>query len=212
MLPGKARAIRVTGATGPERPLQGIWHHVSKKHLLRRLNEAMLHLSNGTVRADTIDRIEALARKIRGRARSLSRPGCGRGDMKAQHGKFDWVTTRNDCTAERAFEALKAEVMSDVRTRIEQAQSLQHTLSFRDTGKRNRFSVVKDNSHSIEFVRSGNTIRASHVHLSGARHDLAAVDVGMNEDGDCTLTQGGKELHSWQFRRIALDDTFCGEQ
>ena len=45
----------------------GEWRHVSKKHLLRYVNEATVRLNDGNVRRDTINRLEALARNMEGK-------------------------------------------------------------------------------------------------------------------------------------------------
>ena len=47
-----------------KRSIFGTWHHVSKKHLPRYVNEATARLNEGNVKIDTIDRMEALARNI----------------------------------------------------------------------------------------------------------------------------------------------------
>ena len=50
-----------------KRSLTGTWHHVSKKHLGRYVNEAAFRLNEGNCEMDTIDRMEALAKGIGGR-------------------------------------------------------------------------------------------------------------------------------------------------
>ena len=50
-----------------KRSVHGTWHHVSKKHLHRYLNEATMRLNDGNVRADTVDRMDALARNMGGK-------------------------------------------------------------------------------------------------------------------------------------------------
>lgn len=46
------------------RSLHGTWHHVSRRHLHRYVNEATMRLNGGNVKIDTIDRMEALVRNI----------------------------------------------------------------------------------------------------------------------------------------------------
>lgn len=50
-----------------KRSLHGTWHHVSKKHLPRYVNEATMRLNDGNVRRDTINRMEDLAKNIEDR-------------------------------------------------------------------------------------------------------------------------------------------------
>ena len=50
-----------------KRSLHGTWHHVSVKHLPRYVNEATMRLNGGNVRRDTINRMEDLARNMKGR-------------------------------------------------------------------------------------------------------------------------------------------------
>ena len=45
-----------------KRSLHGTWHHVSRKHLHRYVNEATMRLNDGNVRHDRISRMESLAR------------------------------------------------------------------------------------------------------------------------------------------------------
>lgn len=120
---------------------------------------------------------------------------------------FDWVKTRNECTAKNAFKALKAAAIADMATRIGQDSTLKRVLSFNEEND-DIFSIRKANSYEVVFEMEGETIIASRVHMSGATKSLATVTVGMNNDGECTLTQGNKELLSWQFRRIALEGIF----
>ena len=48
-----------------KRSLHGTWHHVSRKHLHRYVNEATMRLNDGNVRHDTIGRMESrLARNM----------------------------------------------------------------------------------------------------------------------------------------------------
>ncbi|MYA59461.1 MAG: IS1595 family transposase [Chloroflexi bacterium] len=49
------------------RSIHGTWHHVSPKHLHRYVNEAAMRLNSGDVKIDTMDRMDALVRGIRGK-------------------------------------------------------------------------------------------------------------------------------------------------
>ena len=129
--------------------------------------------------------------------------------MTAQGKDFDWVTARNDCTARSAFSELRDAVISDIKARIGQVPELDRQLEFHDKDT-DTFSVAKPGSHMIVFARVGETIAVSRRPISGATEDLATVAVGMNDEGECTLKQGDAELTSWQFRRIALEETLFG--
>ena len=50
-----------------KRSITGTWHHVSNKHLGRYVNEAAFRLNEGNCEVDTIDRMEALARRMGGK-------------------------------------------------------------------------------------------------------------------------------------------------
>ena len=50
-----------------KRSITGTWHHVSRKHLPRYINEASFRLNEGNCEVDTIERMEALAGKIGGK-------------------------------------------------------------------------------------------------------------------------------------------------
>ena len=50
-----------------KRGLYGVWHHASKKHIHRYVNEATFRLNEGNVEVHTIDRINALLTKAVGK-------------------------------------------------------------------------------------------------------------------------------------------------
>ena len=50
-----------------KRSITGTWHHVSRKHLQRYVDEATFRLNQGNCEVDTIDRMEAIIRRIGGR-------------------------------------------------------------------------------------------------------------------------------------------------
>lgn len=120
---------------------------------------------------------------------------------------FNWVEARNDCTASSAFKALFAGVVQDLKTRLDQDGSLRQQFEIEHRSE-NEFFVRKQGSHEIVFERVEEAIRAVRVHLSGTERELLMVTVGMNEQGECTLKQDGRELLPWQVRRIALEETF----
>ena len=124
---------------------------------------------------------------------------------------FNWVEARYDCTAESEFKKLADAVVEDIKARIGQDESIKHDLEYRPCDA-NKFVVRKHGSHEIVFERTGETINISYVHQSGTERRLLAVTVGMNEQGQCTLKNGNKELLPWQVRRIALEETLFGSQ
>ena len=122
---------------------------------------------------------------------------------------FDWATARNNCTAASEFKNLRAAVIVDMKTRIEQDDTLKHALEYRDQGT-DKFAVRKRDSHEIMFQRVGETIAITNIHQSGTERSALSVNVGMNDQGECTLKQGGNELLPWQVRRKALEETLFG--
>ena len=123
--------------------------------------------------------------------------------------EFDWVSARFACTAESAFERMRKDVMTDVANRCQQQETLSDSLEYFSDAP-HRFGIRKQGSHEIVFERIRETIQVTHYHVSGTRRSLVTVEVGMNEDGECTLKHGDRELQSWQVRRLALEDTFFG--
>ncbi len=107
--------------------------------------------------------------------------------------EFDWVTERNNCTAESEFKKLMATVLADMKTRIDQADTLKHQLEYRSCGE-DKFVIRKRDSHEVVFERIGETIKATSVHLSGTERELLTVAVDMNEQGERILKNGDKEL------------------
>lgn len=125
-------------------------------------------------------------------------------------GDFNWVEARNNCTVASAFAAMRDAVQADMALRITQDETLQQRFEFRACNP-TKFFVRKIGSHMIVFEQIRNGIKADWVHQAGEERALGTVTVGMNEQGECTLSDGKRELQSWQFRRIALEETLFGD-
>ena len=102
-----------------------------------------------------------------------------------------------------------ADVREDVAARVKQDFSMDQRLKC-DRCNKDRFFVRLYGSHEIVFTRQGEDIQIGYAHQSGEKRHLLTVTVGMNDQGECTLHDGDKELHSWQVRRIALEETLFG--
>ena len=50
-----------------KRGLHGVYHHASKKHLARYVDEFTFRLNDGTVKRHTLDRLDSLVRGTNGR-------------------------------------------------------------------------------------------------------------------------------------------------
>lgn len=120
---------------------------------------------------------------------------------------FNWVDARNNCTAANAFENLADGVRADIEMRVRQKPSLEQKIDYRRCDDDN-FLVRRYGSHQIEFRRvDEETIKISHSPQSSEARALLTVTVGMNDEGECTLKLGDKELKPWQVRRAALEKT-----
>lgn len=121
--------------------------------------------------------------------------------------EFDWVTARNNCTAVSEFKNLASSINSDIKTRIDQDETMKQKIEFIPNGE-NKFAVRRNGSHEIMFEQSGEAINIVRINQNGTERDLLTVTVSMNEQGGCVLKEGDKELLPWQVRRKALEDTF----
>ena len=118
--------------------------------------------------------------------------------------KFNWVSERSSCSLPKVFQALRAQVEEDVKTRN----------GLRPKNSPYEFSVEEAGSDfSVTFVSSD--VRRS-VTFSLAEHGILVrgdkaeqmFEVGLTftDDGQCRMIVNEKHLDSWQVRRMALEE------
>ncbi len=118
--------------------------------------------------------------------------------------KFDWVAERSSCSLPKVFQALRAQVEEDVKTRN----------GLRPKNSPYEFSVEEvESDFSVVFV-SGD-VRKS-VTFSLAEHGILVrgdkgeqmfeVRLAFTDDGQCQMIVNEKHLESWQVRRMALEE------
>lgn len=122
---------------------------------------------------------------------------------------FDWVSERAKCTPLKVFEALRAQVRTDMEIRNSLSAQLpaHKTFSFQENGQ--WFAVVYGNCKGVKFelTKSGVMVR-----------DIASFNpicnsvLTLSDDGQCRLRIDQTEYDLWQFRKLALHDLFFVNQ
>jgi hypothetical protein len=118
---------------------------------------------------------------------------------------FDWVKARLECTPAKIFQKLQLEIEKDVNTR--------------------QSALPSNAGYVFNVVCSGSVISVG-INGDKVHHTITfrltewGIDVGhdldlrykatlsLNDDGECRLAVDGKQLESWQFRRLALESLF----
>ena len=125
-------------------------------------------------------------------------------ETKKNKSKFNWVSERSSCSLPKVFQALRAQVEEDVKTRN----------GLRPKNSPYEFSVEEvESDFSVVFV-SGDIRRA--VTFSLAEHGILVrgdkgeqmfeVRLTFTDDGQCQMIVNEKHIESWQVRRMALEE------
>jgi hypothetical protein len=125
-------------------------------------------------------------------------------ETKKDKSKFNWVSERSSCSLPKVFQALRAQVEEDVKTRN----------GLRPKNSPYEFSVEEvESDFSVVFVSKD--IRRS-VTFNLAEHDILIrgdkgeqmfeVRLTFTDDGQCQMMVNEKHLESWQVRRMALEE------
>jgi hypothetical protein len=124
--------------------------------------------------------------------------------LEKDKSKFNWVSERSSCSLPKVFQALRAQVEEDVKTRN----------GLRPKNSPYEFSVEEAGSDFRVVFVSGD-VRKS-VTFSLAEHGILVrgdkgeqmFEVGLTftDDGQCQLIVNEKHLESWQVRRMALEE------
>ena len=118
--------------------------------------------------------------------------------------KFDWVTERSACSLPKVFNALRLQVVEDVKTRN----------ALRPNNSPYKFSLV-ENGGGFTVLLEAKDVRKS-VIFSLAEHAILVQDdkgnpmfdvtLTFNNEGECRLNVNEKERDFWQVRRMALEE------
>ena len=127
-----------------------------------------------------------------------------------ENSDFDWVKARSECTVDNAFACLRKMVKKDLG--IHQTLNPGPSQGLRyDECDADRFFVEKHQAHRVIFERKEDQISISRWSYDSKETPLLKLSVGMNEEGNCVLTDKEKGvLLPWQARKIALERTFFG--
>jgi hypothetical protein len=130
------------------------------------------------------------------------------GELKRQPNNFDWVTVRHECSIRSMYEALKADILSDIEIangKIKSSVPGKFDSVERANSLRVFFNSIYLDGPSIVFGFSNTEIKI----LDGATgKDMFSLTIGLNDEGECRFILDGKELDSWQVRRKALEGLF----
>lgn len=122
---------------------------------------------------------------------------------------FDWVKARSECSIVAVFKQLELEAEADMerRNNLNRKETSRFKYSH-GTNKNPSFYVRRDNGDSLLFMLDPNPARINVTGNDGKIFLTATLT--LNNDGECKLKVGDKELEHWQFLRLALEDFFFG--
>jgi hypothetical protein len=120
---------------------------------------------------------------------------------------FDWVTARSECSVATVFGSLAAGVQSDVETMERITRTARQPLRFEYSREGTRIVVSRSGNPPtfVYFVLDNSEIR---VEVKDEVR-LRALP-GLTAAGECLVRIGDKDLHLWQFRKMALEGLFFG--
>ena len=118
--------------------------------------------------------------------------------------KFDWVTERSSCSLPKVFNALRAQVEEDVKTRN----------ALRPSYSPYEFSVKDDNGEFAILLKAQELQQSVVFHLaehailvrSDKSNPMFEVTATFSDEGECRLKVNGEDRDFWQVRRLALEE------
>jgi hypothetical protein len=126
------------------------------------------------------------------------------GDVEKDKSKFNWVTERSSCSLPNVFKKLRLQIEEDVKTR-NALRPNNSPYEFSVTEKGDDVAVLlktKDVQRSVTFTLREHAI----VVRDDKDNPMFDVTLTFNEEGECKLNVGERELDFWQVRRMALED------
>jgi hypothetical protein len=129
---------------------------------------------------------------------------------------FDWVTARNECSLEKAFEKLRLDVKADVdkrqALRVKPPSWDGFEYGFNYSSNTSAFSA---SIHASNRSSQGVIFRlepAGYIAvLNKNDEELFRATVTLDNERQCKFVVDGVELEDWQFRKKALEHIFFGE-
>ena len=131
-------------------------------------------------------------------------------EQPGERHEFDWVQVRSDCTAEKVFERLKAEVKHDLEELYRCNPGRMRSLGY-VTPEPKIFGIAAQ-PDGVFFDLMSKTIEVKRVAARlGDQELMMRLSVEFNDKGECMLVDGdGKSWLRWQVRRHALEGMFFG--
>ena len=123
--------------------------------------------------------------------------------MSTKDNDFNWVEARNNCSAAKAFEALKQTVEANVQERQQQVDAVSNTAPSFQNRSEQEFVVVQHSPFKVGAFRlQGNRIFVED-NNGEKQFELA---LALNDDGECRFNVDGEgEFLRWQVARKALE-------
>jgi hypothetical protein len=122
--------------------------------------------------------------------------------------EFAWVKARFECSPNNLDETLKLQIRGDVDTR-KNLRPLNEPYGFRVETNGRRCSVIKEGNKIHDAVTFVCSEAAIEVRDKDEKIFITAT-VKINENGECRVFVGEKELKLWQLRMQALESLFFG--
>lgn len=132
---------------------------------------------------------------------------------------IEWVKLRKACSLRTMFEQLRLAVKGDVRER----NSWRKPYIESPPLYAYEFEIAEDFDNIIVLLRTPAILKRAafrlvenHIHVSREEGKqlqsvmAAEVSLRLNDIGECVFLLDGKELYSWQLRKLALEELlFC---
>ena len=128
--------------------------------------------------------------------------------MTLSSDNFDWVAAREECSLNKVFATLKAQIQQDVESRNKSLYG-NHEFKFDLSDNGNSFAVhiTSDRPTSGKAVTFKLTDKAIQVIDTDGKIKFETT-LTINVDRECRLKVGNEEHESWYVRKLALEDLF----
>jgi hypothetical protein len=133
------------------------------------------------------------------------------GNINRKPSTFDWVSERSNCSIKQMFEQMKMGIKQDVEMFNNGLKEKSH-LFFEVAENAREIRVFPADQFSLDpivvFSLNGNAIKVTRISDGENKQPVFDITIGLNDEGECMFSVGGKERESWQVRRMALEGLF----
>lgn len=122
--------------------------------------------------------------------------------------EFDWVSARFECTLQKAFTDLLADVKADV-DRINRLlrDAGKHSKNF-ESGSGGAHLIVTRSVDSRNLTRVEFLLEPDAIVVNPGSGSAIRATIRLSPCGQCRFVVDGVEMEPWQLRRLALERLF----